>query len=377
MKNFVKNAGKVMVSVIVLWLLTMSTFAVNMKDIYRHNLKARRQMQAQEQKKDYHEYKEHIVDILERAIPRLSGRAKILIAELLLAVKEDMTSFDDGSHDDMDGDMIDSDDSDTMNDDSNDDDMNDDDMNDDDSSDSDDSSDNDASDDMDNGDDTTGGDMNDAEVIRVSEKEITVGEYTYAIWYDQVSKNNQDAWIKKKDANGNNVWKHMVAASPADEKWAFVTYADGYIWAAYTVDGGSNSDQYITKKHIEQGAFDNVVFAGYGRAKGAAKVSIVVKMNPETGKIVKGTFVMSRTNPGNINAVEKTNSFAVKNISLEGEDVVVYGHSRYLPPAAGSNNANFVQHPNANADTKTGWYRQVELRFDKDFREIKKSDIIQ
>ncbi len=188
----------------------------------------------------------------------------------------------------------------------------------------------------------------------------------YEVGYDQVSSNNQDSYVLKKDVAGNELWRLVHGSSPVDER-AYLVNIDpsGNPWVVFSVDGGSNSSQYISNKLIENGAFSNVFLSGYGRASGAAKVSILAQLNPETGNIVKGTFLMARTEEGNINANPKTNTFVVNKIGFSEEGVIVECDSYFKPPAVDATESNFLHHPDATEENKQGdkWVVRLQLPY--------------
>ena len=151
----------------------------------------------------------------------------------------------------------------------------------------------------------------------------------YTVGYVQQSSNNQDAVVEKRDNAGNVLWKVTHASSPADERAILVTLDEEQNpWVVFTVDGGSYDDGYITRKFVEQGAFQNVYQDGYGKG-GGPKVAIIARLNTETGKIIKASFLTARLNSGN------TNSFTVEKIGVSQGKVTLEAKTAAWPPAAG------------------------------------------
>ncbi len=139
----------------------------------------------------------------------------------------------------------------------------------------------------------------------------------YKVGFEQVSSNNQNPFVEKTKANGERIWRKVHSSTGIDERAVLITLSpDGDPFVVFTLDGGSTSSNFFTKKEVENGAFDNVFLNSFGRASGAAKVAIIARLNPENGKISKATFLMSRTKEGNINATDKTNTFVVDNFDV-------------------------------------------------------------
>lgn len=174
---------------------------------------------------------------------------------------------------------------------------------------------------------------------------------TYQVGYNQASSDNQNPYVKKTNASGEVIWEINHESSPVDGRATLITLGpDGAPWVVFTVDGGSNDGDYITQKHVQEGAFSNAIFRGYGRAGGAAKVTVIARLHPEDGRITQGTFMMARTSEGNIDAQDKTNTFVVDAIGVTDDKVAIKGRSWYLPPAEDANHSNFKFHPGAEAN---------------------------
>ena len=151
----------------------------------------------------------------------------------------------------------------------------------------------------------------------------------YTVGYIQQSSNNQDAVVEKKDSEGNILWKATHAASPADERAVLIALDEEQNpWVVFTVDGGSYDADYITKKFVEGGAFENVYQNSYGQG-GGPKVAIAARLNAENGRIVKASFLTARLNSG------KTNSFTIEKIGIVNGIVSLEAKTAAWPPAAG------------------------------------------
>ena len=156
---------------------------------------------------------------------------------------------------------------------------------------------------------------------------------TYTASYTQVSKDNQDPWVKKTDVAGNSVWFYYYEQTPLDAK-GVICYVDSSdeLWVVFTLDGGSTDAKYINKLWVEPGAFTGVLAGGYGSG-GGPKAVVLTRINKETGKIVRGTFLYSILSTG------KTNTLTPKYFGTEGSEpdapIVLYGTATSNPLLAG------------------------------------------
>lgn len=167
--------------------------------------------------------------------------------------------------------------------------------------------------------------------IQWSDKSFVTAEdgTTYTIGYDQVSANNQDSFVEKKDSKGITLWKITHAASPADERAVLVTLdEEKNPWVVFTVDGGSYDERYITKKFTSPDAFENVYQNSYGQG-GGAKVAVVAKLDAKDGKIIKASFLTARLNNGN------TNAFTIHKIGVHKNQILLEAETAAWPPASG------------------------------------------
>ncbi|MCS6982720.1 MAG: CAP domain-containing protein [Candidatus Absconditabacterales bacterium] len=196
--------------------------------------------------------------------------------------------------------------------------------------------------------------------------------------FTQVSNDNQDPRVTKIGPDGKEIWKIVHETSPVDTRAEIVmTDAQGNPWVVFTLDGGSHDAGYITRKHVMPGAFDGVVFPSFGRAQGAFKGSFLAKLDPETGKIVRGTFLMSRTTEGDINANPKANSLSVSAISFESNgNVIIMATSWFRPFAAGSTAQNYRFHPDAIDSTKNNGSWNMRITLDPTLSRILDAQII-
>ncbi|WP_194976740.1 hypothetical protein [Aquiflexum lacus] len=152
---------------------------------------------------------------------------------------------------------------------------------------------------------------------------------TYKIGYDQVSSINQDPYIQKTNSNGETVWRIRYEETPVDGRGTIIAFADEKLLAVFTLDGGSTDNKYLTKHHVLDGAFSGVFQSGYERG-GGPKVSILSEIDPESGKIKKGSFVTARLTNGN------TNSLSIKEIGMNNGKLAIKVSAAAWPPGVGN-----------------------------------------
>lgn len=159
---------------------------------------------------------------------------------------------------------------------------------------------------------------------------------TYTVGFDQVSSINQDPFVEKRNNQGTVVWRHRYEETPVDGKAICITLdRDEKPHVVFTVDGGSNLQSYITRHKVEAQAFNAVFQSGYGTGGGPA-VSVIARLNPETGLIEKGTFLTARLTNGN------TNTLRIEAIGVQaGGNMMLRGRSAAWPPGKGSTYARF------------------------------------
>lgn len=129
----------------------------------------------------------------------------------------------------------------------------------------------------------------------------------YEVGFDQVSDINQNPYVRKLNAAGQEQWRINHEATPVDGRAVLVAIdSEDKPWVVFTMDGGSNDANYINRKELDNSnAFTGVFQNGYGSG-GGPKVSILARLNPANGKIEKGSFVTARLTNGNTNTLNIT-----------------------------------------------------------------------
>jgi len=162
------------------------------------------------------------------------------------------------------------------------------------------------------------------------------GGVTYEVGYDQVSSNDQDPYVIKKNSDGDQVWGYYHDQTPVDARAVLVTLdAQNRPYVVFTTDGGSNDSDRIQLNHVTEGAFSDAPFTSYG-AGGGAKVTIIARLDPDTGKIERGTFLVAR-----LTSNDDTNSMGPEGLAISGDQVLLDVNSYAWPPGEGATQNNW------------------------------------
>ncbi len=167
------------------------------------------------------------------------------------------------------------------------------------------------------------------ELTNATSVENTSGE-VYRVGFDQQSSNNQNPFVEKVDAQGDRLWRVNHETTGVDGRAPLVALdQQENPWVVFTVDGGSNSGDFINQRAISPGAFNDVFANSYGRGGGPV-ASILARLDPATGSIVKGTFVTARLTNGN------TNTLRITALGFVNGNVTFEATSAAWPPGTGS-----------------------------------------
>jgi hypothetical protein len=190
---------------------------------------------------------------------------------------------------------------------------------------------------------------------------------TYLTGFDQVSSTNQDPFIHKKNSRGETIWRLRYEETPVNGRGILLAWHDGKLFVVMTVDRGSLSPKSITLHQAMPGAFDGVFQSMYGQGGGQI-VSLVMEINPETGKIMKGTFITSRLTDG------ITNILVVRQIGFSNGEIVLRAAAGSWPPGVGTSYVRFPNISDADRIEDAFWLR---YEMEPDFSRITKADLQQ
>lgn len=174
----------------------------------------------------------------------------------------------------------------------------------------------------------------------------------YTVGYEQTTAHNQDSFVEKKDSKGITLWKIAHAATSANEQAILISIdKEGNPWVVFTVEGESVGEDYITKKFTTPTAFKNV-HQNKNEYDGGDKVAVVACLDPEDGKIVKGSFLSFGPNNG------KTNNFIIKKIGVDGGEVLLEVETEDLPVAT---DHTFQKMPTLSGEDNHGFRLQLSM----------------
>jgi len=164
---------------------------------------------------------------------------------------------------------------------------------------------------------------NEAAVRALGGPVVTVGNSSIYIGYEQVSSNNQNPRLIRF-TNGVRDWYRTDYEVTDDDSTGVGLLWDGAqtLYATFTSTGSQGTPDQDFRRFATNGWLSS-----YGQG-GGAKVAIVAKLDPSTGNVQNATFVSAVLNNGN------SNSLAVKELSLSGNNVVVSGDSFFFPRRA-------------------------------------------
>ncbi len=137
--------------------------------------------------------------------------------------------------------------------------------------------------------------------------------------YRQVSAKNQDPVILRFDG-GKRTWCRKDYETNNDDGRAYALFYDGTrLYAAFSATGTQGKASRDFRRFTQQGWMKS-----YGRG-GGAKSAVILKLNPDTGEGISGTFVNAVLKNG------KSNSLVVNHMNLSDGALVVQADSWYSP----------------------------------------------
>ncbi|XLS28441.1 hypothetical protein ACJD0Z_14685 [Flavobacteriaceae bacterium M23B6Z8] len=159
----------------------------------------------------------------------------------------------------------------------------------------------------------------------------------YEIGFNQAGPENQNPFVRKKTGAGQIIWTKIYEDSPVDGRGELIQIDEqGNVWVIFSVDGGSNEAGSITQKEVEAGAFSGVYQNSYGSG-GGPRVAVITRINPDTGLIVKGSFVTARLNNGD------TNTFRATKTGFNNGNFAFESSTAAFPPGIGT---SYEKYPN-------------------------------
>jgi hypothetical protein len=168
--------------------------------------------------------------------------------------------------------------------------------------------------------------------------------------YRQISSVNQDPiLIAFKDEQ--KVWCQTNYETTGDDGFVIGLFTDQEdFYGVFSATGTQGTPEEDYRRFATSGWLTS-----YGQG-GGGRISVLVKIDPETGEGQKASFVSARLSNGN------SNSLTITNIKKEGSDLKVIANSRYSP-----------RKPDRSAMTCSADPENHYLIFSKDLSEVKES----
>ncbi|WP_035726501.1 hypothetical protein [Eisenibacter elegans] len=189
----------------------------------------------------------------------------------------------------------------------------------------------------------------------------------YTVGFDQATSINQNPFVRKVNAQGQEQWRLVYENTPVDGRAVLVTLDEAQNpWVVFTVDGGSNDAGAIQRRQVASNAFQGVYNNSYGSG-GGPKVSLVARLNPNTGIIERGTFVAARLTSGN------TNTLNITKIAVSQGKVQFEISSAAWPPGEGT---SYVRFPNITDADRIDNAFKIYYEMDTDLRGITKAVLL-
>ncbi|MEM0997614.1 MAG: hypothetical protein AAGN35_11060 [Bacteroidota bacterium] len=189
----------------------------------------------------------------------------------------------------------------------------------------------------------------------------------YLVGFDQVSSNNQNPYVQKRDAEGNELWRYSYETSGVDGRGVIAAVdASDQPWVVFSLDGGSNGTDYITRLRTDADAFNGVFQNTYGNG-GGPTVAVIARLDPESGEIMRASFLTARLTDG------ATNTLRITKIGFNEGLVVVSSESAAWPPGLG---LMYERLPNiTDADRVDGVFK-IDYAFDEALKEIRNAVLL-
>lgn len=150
---------------------------------------------------------------------------------------------------------------------------------------------------------------------------VDVGKMTVFIGTRQVTSINQDPVVLAYEG-GKLKWSNTkYETTGADGRGYGLFYNGSSLYAAFSVDGTQGTPAQDFRR--VSGGATQAWMRSYGSG-GGAKVAVVAKLDPANGNLQSAVY-LSAINNG------KSNSFAVKGMSMNGKNLWVNGISYFAP----------------------------------------------
>ena len=212
-----------------------------------------------------------------------------------------------------------------------------------------------------NNDDGAGPDSPPANMLSSATEAVDSNGNRYLVGFDQASAINQNPFVEKRNASGTVLWRRSYEESPVDGRAILVAINENdKPWVVFTVDGGSNEPSNITQQDVAAGAFSGAFQTSYGRGGGPV-VSMITRLNPDNGEIVRASFLTAQVSSGDTNTLRVTAlGFTEGGIALEASAAA-------WPPGAGT---SYSRMPDITDDDRVNGAFLLYYELDAELRAI-------
>lgn len=174
-------------------------------------------------------------------------------------------------------------------------------------------------------------DPSEGEATSRATNRVTAGATSLYIGFNQVTvgndSGNQDPWVASFTGSKLNWYRSDYEVTPDDSKGTNLVWDGGTnLYAAFTATGTQGTPAQDFRRFATAGWLKSYSDASPGGG-GGGKVAILAKLDPLTGDVINASFLTA------LNGT-KTNSVSVRDLSLNGNNLVVQADSAFAPRRA-------------------------------------------
>jgi RTX calcium-binding nonapeptide repeat (4 copies) len=174
---------------------------------------------------------------------------------------------------------------------------------------------------------TPGATISEADAAGRALNKLVQGTTTLYIGYNQVtsgSNGNQDPWVASFTNGKLNWYRKDYEVTPDDSRGTDLVWDGGSnLYAAFTSTGTQGTPEQDFRRFATNGWLKSYSDASPGGG-GGGKVAILAKLDPLTGDVLTASFLTA------LNGT-KTNSVSVKDLTLNGDNLVVQADTAFAP----------------------------------------------
>jgi RTX calcium-binding nonapeptide repeat (4 copies) len=174
---------------------------------------------------------------------------------------------------------------------------------------------------------TPGATISEADANSRALNKLVQGNTTLYIGYNQVtsgSNGNQDPWVASFTNGKLNWYRKDYEVTPDDSRGTNLVWDGGSkLYASFTSTGTQGTPEQDFRRFARNGWLKSYSDASPGGG-GGAKVSILAQLDPLTGDVLNASFLTA------LNGT-KTNSVSVKELSFNGDNLVVQADTAFAP----------------------------------------------